>query len=479
MPERFSRIFAALSCLLGCLLALGLAAYRPWYFNNYTYLQAVIFIEIVAAASWKYQRRFFPFLIVVFLWAGIDVPLSGLWTLGRWLVLGLGAAAGCVIYLRQRNHFFGVWHMVAFSCVIAALISAMASAHPQVALLKAVSLMLLFLYGAAGARIAVVGREASFFSGLLLGCEILVYLSAVCYFVLHLQVYGNPNAMGAVMGIGPAPILLWGVLISEGTSAGWRRTFALVLCLFLLFASYARAGMAGAAVSSIVLCVGLRRYRLLIKGVTVALLAAFVAAAVVPLAMDRPGESEPGSFVSAFLYKGHEAQGLLGSRESPWEETSRLIQEHPWFGSGFGTSSTPYDTARSGMYSSTALSTREHGNSYLAILESEGLLGIIPFFVMVCMIVLNVGRVVIWMRRTGSAFSPAVPLAAVLAAGLVHAAFEDWLFSVGSYLCVFYWPLAFMLADMVPSSAPQAVHSVAQYQSRSWVRSYGIAPLGR
>ena len=476
MPERLSRIFLLLGFVLGCLFALGLAVYRPWYLNNYSYLGAVIFIEILVVALWKYQQRFFPLLAIVFLWAGVDAPLSGVWTSGRWLVLALGAIAGFVIYLRGRDHFFGAFHVVAFFCVIAALISAMASLHAQVALLKAASLLLLFLYGVSGARIAVAGREASFFSGLLLGCELLVYLSAVCYFVLHLEVYGNPNAMGAVMGVVATPILLWGVLVSDGTPARRRRTFALVLCLFLLFTSYARAGLAGAAVSSLLLCVTLRRYRILIKGAAVSLLAAVVVAAVVPV-KTATGESE--SFVSAFLYKGHEAQGILGSRQSPWEKTSRVIQEHPWFGSGFGTSVTAYDPAKAGTYSSTTLSTREHGNSYLAIVESEGLLGVVPFFVMVCMIVLNVGRVVIWMRRTGSPFSPAVPLAAVLAAGLIHATFEDWLFAVGSYMCVFFWPLAFVLSDVIRSAAPQAVHSVSPCPSPRWDSGYGIAIPGR
>jgi hypothetical protein len=44
-----------------------------------------------------------------------------------------------------------------------------------------------------------------------------------------------------------------------------------------------------------------------------------------------------------------------------------------------------------------------------------------------------------------------VPLATIVLAGLVHAAFEDWLFAVGYYLCVFYWPLAFSLMDFAPA----------------------------
>ena len=46
----------------------------------------------------------------------------------------------------------------------------------------------------------------------------------------------------------------------------------------------------------------------------------------------------------------------------------------------------------------------------------------------------------------------------VLAAGLVHAGFEDWLFAVGYYLCVFFWVLAFAFVDMLPAAAPAVVY---------------------
>jgi len=61
------------------------------------------------------------------------------------------------------------------------------------------------------------------------------------------------------------------------------------------------------------------------------------------------------------------------------------------------------------------------------------------------------------LRRTGDVWSPAVPAAAILIAGLVDAAFEDWMFAVGYYLCVFFWSIAFILVDLHP--APQVVYS--------------------
>ena len=49
--------------------------------------------------------------------------------------------------------------------------------------------------------------------------------------------------------------------------------------------------------------------------------------------------------------------------------------------------------------------------------------------------------------------TPAVPLAAVMLAGMLHAGLEDWLFAPGYYLCVFYWCMAFVFVDQAPSLA--------------------------
>jgi O-antigen ligase len=277
------------------------------------------------------------------------------------------------------------------------------------------------------------------------------------------------------MGVAAAPILLWGILVSERPTTRWRRTFAFALALLLLFSSYARAGIAAAVVSCILLCVALRRYGLLLKGLSVALLLAALVAAVVPL-HQQPSES----LTSVFVYKGRREDGILASRRSIWDETVSAIQEHPWLGSGFGTSPTSSEVVqqRSGSFESLREATREHGNSYLAITEWVGFLGDVPFFALVILIALNVGRALVRMRRTGNVFSPAIPLAGVLAAGLVHAAFEDWLFAVGYYLCVFFWTLAFIMVDVLPATAPSAAPS-AQSAPRAWANIFSTATLGR
>jgi O-antigen ligase len=476
MHDNFSKVFLALGLMLCGAFALSLAVVRPAYLSSYTYLGALAFLEVLTIVLWKFEKRFFPFLMLVFLLAGMSLPFRSVWTTARWIVLAVGAIGGCVMYLKGRHHSFGVFHLLAFFCVVAGLVSAMVSLYPRVALLKLLSLFLLFVYAATGARAAVIGREAQFFKGLLLGCELLVYFSAGCYFILHLEIYGNPNSLGLLMGVVAAPVLLWGVFISQGTRLGMRRSFALVLCLLLLLSSYARSAIVAAGVSCLLLCLVLRQYRLLIKGLGVAVLAAVAVAALVPVMPFRRGPSE--SFVSSFLYKGDPHGGIMGSRATPWEKTSSVIRSHPWFGGGFGTSATASDL-KAGSLESTSADSREHGSSYLTIVEWVGLCGVLPFFAILGMIIVDLGHVAAWVRRTGSPFSPVVPLATVLLAGLIHAAFEDWLFAVGYYMSVFFWAAAFVLADILRSPTQLPERSESAYSSNAWAGGYGIATSGQ
>ena len=193
MDDRYSKLILPVTLLGCCLLAVYVSIFRPGYLSSGRYLGALIFLEIMAAAVWNYRRSFFALLLVIFLWAGMAFPLRDTWASGRWFVLMAGALVGFAIYVRDRDHHFGAFHLVAFSCVVAALISAMVSAYPEQAILKALSLLLLFVYAASGARLAVMGREAKFLDGLLLGCEALVYLSAISYFIFRFECFGNPK----------------------------------------------------------------------------------------------------------------------------------------------------------------------------------------------------------------------------------------------------------------------------------------------
>ncbi|HEY6253086.1 MAG TPA: hypothetical protein VI685_24265, partial [Candidatus Angelobacter sp.] len=215
MKDHRFRFFVPVLFVIPCLFAVYAAVFRPAYFSNSDDLATLLFLQLLLAAIWNYQARFFPILLATFLWAGMVLPFSEAWTSGRWIVLAVGALAGLVVYARDQQHSFTRFHLVAFFCVLAALVSAAVSAYPSLVFLKATSLLLLFLYGSTGARLAVRGREASFFCRLLLGCELLVYISAISYFIFHAEIFGNPNSLGAVMGVAAVPVLLWGILRSQ------------------------------------------------------------------------------------------------------------------------------------------------------------------------------------------------------------------------------------------------------------------------
>lgn len=445
----------------GIVVVMGAVVYfaysHPGYFTSQTYLGGLLFLELMAGAVWLYRRVFFPLVIVTFLLAGVDLPLGSIWTMGRWVVLALGAMVGTTIMLRERRYSFGLFHVLAFFSVLAALMSAAVSRYTVVSSLKVLSLFLLFVYAATGARLAVANREGRFFSGLLSGCEIFVAAIAVLY-LLGREVMGNPNSLGAVMGVAAAPLLLWGVLLKQERFSYRRRVFLFAIAMYLTFVSHARAGILAALISCTLLCVVMRKFSLLAQGVGIMLVLITVTAIFQPEVFS----ASVASFTSTIVYKGkNPTEGLLGSRESPWQDTVDTIHEHFWFGTGFGTSDNGQDpTDNLGKFASSSTTSTEHGSSYLEIVAWTGMLGVLPFLLLLGFLAKKIFETVVWMVKTANPSHPAVPLAIFMIAALLHAAFEDWLFAPGYYLCAFYWSIAFIFVDQVaalPVANPRAI----------------------
>lgn len=452
--------------ILGAALLLYFVYSHLQSFSSISFLGLIFLAEVIIASLWKYSQRFFPLLMISFLWAGMHVPLQDAWTSGRWLVLAIGALVGFLSWMKGSRAQFKTFHLLAMFCLGAAFVSATVSPFVQMASFKALSLTLLFIYCSSGARRAVLGREEKFFNGLVWGCEILVYASAICYSGIGPNIWGNPNSLGAVMSIGVFPILLWGWLTANGRATKVRRLTALLLCSCLIFYSMARAGMVSMALEATIFCVCLHQYRLLVKVVGVVLLLVAAVGMFAPATLNREIET----MTDAVLYKGHQSEGLLGSRQTPWQKTVASIKEHPWFGTGYGTSPSGEDPGLNfGRFSSTAETAREHGSSYMTITEWVGILGVTPFFAILILTALNVWRVCAWMNRTSNPYHYSIPLAMVVLSGLLHASFEDWLFAAGSYPCVFFWFCAFILADLKPAAAAHAPSPVPIFAGHSSV----------
>jgi O-antigen ligase len=461
---------------LGLVLALYFVYSHLHYFGNISFLGGILLIEVLIACLWNYERRFLLLLTLAFLWAGMHVPLQGAWSVGRWIVLSAGAAVGLVIWLKTPRGPFRSVHLIAFFCICAAFVSATVSPWIQMASLKALSLFLLLTYCVSGARLAVLGREDRFFRGLLWGCEIAVYVTAICYFGLGIGIWGNPNSLGAALSVGIFPVLLWGWLTSEGPVVRLRRLAALLLCAYLVFFSMERAGMAAAMAVTLVFCLGLRQYKLLLKAVALSLFLIAVAGMFDPAGLDQ----RLGDMKDAVLYKGHKAGGVLGSRRTPWEKTIASIKEHPLFGTGYGTAPTGEDPGFGfGEFHSSSETAREHGSSYMSITEWVGLLGVLPFAGLLAVTASNLWKVCSAMRRDADPRHYSIPLAMVVLAGLVHAGFEDWLFAVGSYMCVYFWVCAFVLADLVCADSQARVPLFARAVPPGPAAALGVAGPGR
>ena len=459
---------------LGVALALFAIYSHLGYFRNVSFLGGMLLIEVIIASLWKYEQRFIVLLMVVFAWAGMNVPLQSAGTIGRWVVLASGAAVGFIIWTRAPQASFRSMHLIAFFCVSAAFVSATVSSFTQMASLKALSLLLLFMYCSSGARLAAAGRENRFFPALLIGIEITVYGTAICYFLLGTPIWGNPNSLGAAMSVICYPILLWGWLAGDGPLRELRRLTALILCSYLILFSMARAGIVAMVIVTLVLFLGLHQHRLLAKTIGMVLALVAVTGMLAPGTLNR----SLGSFKDAVLYKGHKDAGILGSRRTPWEKSLAEIKEHPLFGTGYGTSPTGEEA---GVYlpnfTSSAETEREHGSSYVTIAEWVGLLGVMPFVVLLALTLGNLRKVCVWMNRTADPRHYSIPIAMVVLSGLVHANFEDWLFAAGSYLSLFFWVCAFLLADMVPDKDAIASVRAARRSSRPMLTNFGaVAP---
>lgn len=448
-----SRILGLLAIPVLFLCLLYAAQTRPAYFTNFNYLGGVLLLEIMLFAIWHYEKYFFAILILSFLWAGSNFPLSGAGMAIRWVFLGFGALVGVAKWGKiERRHHFSAIHLVALLCVLSAAVSSMVSNRTEMSLLKSLSLFLLFLYCSSGARVAMAGREATFFRGFLRACELISYFSAVFY-LGGFEVYGNPNSLAAVMGVVIVPVLLWGVLVSEDRNVRLRRGLALSLATALLFFSAGRAGFLASAVAATVLCVVLRRQELFLKGAFLLVFLLTVIAVMQPSRFD----ALVSAFTADVIYKGKPEQGLFGSRKSPWKETADVIRESPWFGSGFGTDVVVGPEAWDSEFRTVEEANHEHGNSYLALVQYVGLAGVVPFALLLALVLGLLVRVCRSIRRNPDPRNYALPLVLVCIAGLVHAFFEDWLFAVGYYLTVFFWIFVFLLYDLQPRSGEEPV----------------------
>jgi O-antigen ligase len=311
---------------------------------------------------------------------------------------------------------------------------------------------MLFLYGATGARASFRYNPEKFIRTVLTGCEWIAFVSAFVYLVLKIPMFGNPNSLGAIMAF-VEPLLLWDALTNPSKDGRSRRIAALCFSGLLLYTSVARAAILGAAVATVVLCTILRRHRMLSKVALVSILLVSLAGVLEPARFSNFVDSVTGSF----LYKNNEQSGILGSRLSPWSKASETIQKHPFFGSGFGTRTWLSVGDVSQLQLSRSIHDFEYGSSYVSIVDYTGIVGAGMFGLLLFLLIQRIWQVCRFVWRSRDFSYQAIPFVMIVIVGVIHAGFEDWMFAAGSYICVFFWPCAFLLMDMVPPRTQRSV----------------------
>jgi O-antigen ligase len=415
---------------------LYLSVKRPYLFGESS-LAALFVLVIAGLIASQYETHFWTIMIGVFFWAGSAFPLSGGMNLFRWVVLGLGAFLAIAYYARMSNRIpFNYLHLLGLFTVIAAFASALVSVSPAMTVLKSLSLAALFVYASIGARTLWSRNPEPFVRKLVLIAEGLVYFSAVCYSA-SFEVWGNPNSLGLIMGCLCWPVLLWRFILPANGQSSARRFIPLLVCGALLVLSLSRASILAAFLTTVFLLLGARRYRTLLTGMSLFVAILLNAFLVIPERFQSASDT--------FLYKKGEHGNLMDSRQKPWERSLVTFREHPWLGLGFGVAD------NSGEWHPTYVTqgqlTRERGSSYLTMLETTGAVGTFFFALLLLALIREIWRVFSWLRRTRQVNQPAVVAAAIILAGMVNAAFEDWMLAVGYYMSVIFWVLAFSLRD--------------------------------
>jgi hypothetical protein len=399
---------------------------------------ALLGAAVLGAALLWYETLSLPILLATFLWAGMRVPFNNMAETARWVALGLATAGGLLHWnVRKKPFEFGSFQLLAALTTIVFILSYDVSPNPRMTILKGSSVALLFVYCSSGMLLYVAGREISLLRAACLACEGMVYVSAFSYIMLAYPVFGNPNSLGALMGVVAWPVLFWKFMADRNRTQRYRNLCALTLCGWLLYISLARAAILAAALASLFILFSLRKHRLMMSFAILGSLGVMALPAFMP--------SGWRTLVDGVVYKNKPGTEILQSRRPRWEQTLDEIRKSPWFGSGFGAAKDISEEWQGGV--ATKGLNRERGSSYLGLATGVGLLGALPAAWFLLLVLNRVWMACMRVRANAGSADPSIPISAIIVSGLCHAAFEDWLFATGYYLAVIFWIMAFVLAD--------------------------------
>lgn len=380
---------------------------------------------------------------LIFLFAQFPIAVFDLM---RWvflLLLGLLSA-----YLIQKQKL--AQSPVALGLGLMALYAVMTSPlsyYPTVSLQKGISLLLLagFLLFAAPAIQLLHPRMGAkkYMLRMFLCFSIIIVISNAIFFLIRPSLsflggrfrgwFVNPNGIGAIYGIFLLPILGFEVGKHRMGFVKLGLLLTLLIAAIELLASQSRAGILAGVVSLFTLILGQKKWpsRILMVGM--------LGLIILVIYLDNPANN----LIRRFAYRNEVR--LEGSGRLPvWIATWNRFLARPLFGSGLGVADT--GSATESVAFSSGGYTIEKGNSYLGALEELGLVGVTGLIAALFTPILRAcWRELNAVKLSGDKSN--LVLIAIVAAGLVNAALEAWLLSVGSFPCYSFWIFASLLVN--------------------------------
>jgi O-antigen ligase len=391
------------------------------------------------------------------------VNRGGVLTQLRWAML---FALAFALLLNSAIHGTGSsWHSTHVSLalfVAFALISSFYSPNSLMTLLKAASfgslVVAALLYGSLECRQGAGGRYQ--FLDALYWCTVLVALGCALSY-LHILpqrgggspgryfpgLFGNPNSLGAFISL-VAPVLLLRIFGPFRRGVRERQANVVLAIGFLLFLlmSRSRAGISGTA-----LACAWWLYFSYRKAFRVFLGCVFVCGVVTWAYF--PGYLK--SLDEVYVKKG--GAYVLESREELWRASWEAAKESPVIGVGFGAARGYSEDWEVGF--ETGGATREKGNSYLAVIEEVGVIGLGLLLAPVAWALKRAADRLPRLRTCQpppAEFWSILTLSACVLGGLGNAFSEAWLTSAGFFSAVVLWMAFGVLASRLVAPLPGA-----------------------
>ncbi|MEE6274104.1 O-antigen ligase family protein [Georgenia sp. MJ206] len=241
-------------------------------------------------------------------------------------------------------------------------------------------------------------------------------------------IYDNPNTLSLMAAMTVA--IGTGLLAHRGS---WLVLFVTTLSAVALLMTESRTAFAGLVLA--LAWVGLRRRAFPPWAVMSALFVAALSTAVLLVY----GRIPLPSVVTRF--QGGQPEGVLSYRDIAWNHAVDLWQQQPWTGYGFRAGEVVFQQNRH----LTAFSSDGAHNSYLQTLLEVGVIGFIPFAVMILALVRAV-----W---TVSFSGIGAGLVALVIVGLAMGTAESALFGVGQAMSWTFWLGAAAACAVAPAQA--------------------------